>query len=196
MNRSPSLNQLATIQSGHTFRGSVEHARPGPVHVVQMAQTTRPVLSVRAGEVPAIEIEGRSLHNRLQPGDLLFRTRGASNLAVLVEAVPELTVALSPLVIIRSRDPNVLDPAYLHWVLNSESTREDLNREARGTIIRMVGARSLHDLAIPLPPIARQRDIAAIAALARREQDLVSRLQATRQKFLERTLWRSAQAAG
>jgi restriction endonuclease S subunit len=161
-----------------------------------MAQTTQSVLSAAQGELPTIELEGRSLQNRLRPGDVLFRTRGATNLAVLVEAVPDLTVALSPLVIIRSRDSSILDPGYLHWVLNSEALRDDIEREARGTIIRMVGAKSLQDLQIPLPPIARQRNIAAVARMARHERELEARLQARRQQFAEQILWRSAQSTG
>lgn len=190
------LRDFATVNSGHTFRGQVEHAPPGLVHVVQMAQTTQSVLSAAQGDLPTIELEGRSLQNRLRPGDVLFRTRGASNLAVLVEAIPDLTVALSPLVIIRSRDQTLLDPGYLHWVLNSEALREDIDREARGTIIRMVGAKSLQDLQIPLPPIARQRDIAAVARMARQEHELEARLRARRQQFVEQVLWQSAQNAG
>lgn len=191
-----SLRDLATVNSGHTFRGQVEHARPGPVHVIQMAQTTQSVLCAAHGDLPTIELEGRSLQNRLRPGDVLFRTRGASNLAVLVETIPDPTVALNPLVIIRSRDPSLLDPGYLHWVLNSEALRDDIEREARGTIIRMVGAKSLQDLQIPVPPIARQRDIAAVARMARHEHELEARLRARRQQFVEQVLWHSAQNTG
>lgn len=188
----PFLEELASTSSGHTLRDAAASLGKGGVHVVQVSDASGSELAVEAGELALADIDGRSLANRLRPGDILFRTRGQSNQATLVVTVPEPTVALSPLVVIRVRDTSAVLPGYLCWVLNSEGLGGELDREARGTIIRMVGAGSLRKLPIPLPPLAVQQHITRTAELARREQDIGEQLRLARHRFVEQVLWRCA----
>ena len=191
------LSDLAESFSGHTLRGALGDIEPGAVHLLQLADPNRPFLQARAGDLHTARLDGRSLANSLRSGDIVFRTRGQANLAVLVEAIPDPTVALSPLVVIRVHDRERVDPGYLHWLLNSEALRDEINREARGTIVRMVGAASLRQLPIPLPPMERQRNVAALARLAQRENELTVQLGAQRTDFVNKVLWRAtAQGTG
>ena len=185
------LSDLTETFSGHTLRGSLGDIEPGAVHLLQLADANTPFLHARAGDLPTAHLDGRSLANSLRSGDIVFRTRGQTNLAVLVEAAPDPTVALSPLVVIRIHDRHRVDPGYLHWLLNSDALRDEINREARGTIVRMVGATSLRQLPIPLPPIERQRNIARLARLSQRESELTAQLGTRRAEFVNKVLWRA-----
>ena len=83
------LRDLATVSSGHTFRGQVEHAPPGLVHVVQMAQTTQSVLSAAVGDLPTIELEGRFIRGRGSVDEYLEQTAIANPHVTLHYKDPE-----------------------------------------------------------------------------------------------------------
>lgn len=87
----------------------------------------------------------------LRGGDILLRTRGGSNQAVLITEALTPTVAVSPLLVLRVRGGVELAPQYLHWLLNSPAMQEQLDREARGTTIRMISAASVRQLSVPVP---------------------------------------------
>lgn len=186
------LDELAQIFSGQTLRPDA--LPPGPVSLVEVAHTSEPTLSVSLGDLPTAAISGRMLGNALAAGDLLFRTRGQSTHATLVVAVPHPTLAVNPLLVIRVRDAwrHALLPGYLHWALNSEGLSAAVDREARGTIIRMVGAAGLRQLPIPVPPLEVQHRINEVASLTRREAQLDEALRDRRRHFVEQVLWRSA----
>jgi hypothetical protein len=186
------LGELTEVSSGQTLRpGSL---RPGPVSLVEVAHTSEQTLSASPGDLPTAEVSERMLGNTLAPGDLLFRTRGQSTHATLVLAVPAPALAVNPLLVIRVRPEwrDALLPGYLHWVLNSQGLSAAVDREARGTIIRMVGAAGLRQLPIPLPPLEVQHRINDLAALSRREAQLDEALRDRRRHFVEQVLWRCA----
>lgn len=107
------------------------------------------------------------------PGDVLFRSRGENNTAVLFNQIAkEPAVALLPFIILRP-NRSLADPRYIAWFINQRQTQQYFDKCARGTGIRMIPMNCLADLEVALPDLATQRGISEINALALREQELV-----------------------
>ncbi len=190
------LAEIAEVFSGQTLKPGQIAARQGGVRVVQAADLGDAQCMQLTGALPSAAIARVSIEGLLRPADLLIRTRGASNQVVLLDAVQVDALAVSPLLVLRVKPGAGLTPNYLHWLLNSPEMQAHLGREARGTTIRMVSAASIRQLPIPLPSLEQQHQIAALAALAKREEALTRELQTQRRQLLDQVLWQSAQNTG
>lgn len=185
------LSAVASLFAGHTFRGSLQDEPLGGVSVMTMALAESDTLTVEV-DLPQIAFEGDAAKLQLEPGDILFRSRGVNNLSIYVESVRRPCIFATPLVRIRAFDPQKLEPRYLHWVLNSPAIQRDIHAQARGSMIRMVSLQSLRDIAIPVPPINVQRKIAEVAILQRQERALSAALLEKTQHHAEQVLWAAA----
>jgi restriction endonuclease S subunit len=187
-----SLHQFANLLQGVAFRGALQDEPAGPVRVLGMASALGDSLQEPL-DLPAIDFSGDQVKFRVLPGDLIFRARGVSNQALLVDDLQQPIIVAAPLIRIRVHDPQQVDPAYLQWVLNSGPVQRAIDGIAKGSIVRMVTVSSLRDLVIPLPPMAVQQQIAAFARLQKEEQQLSAALIAKRQTVAEQVLWAKAQ---
>lgn len=187
-----SLSAITDLLAGNTFRGSLHDEPTGDVSVMAMALAESDALTVDT-ELPKIAFNGDANKLQLEFGDVLFRARGVNNLSIYVESMRRPCIFATPLVRIRSNDPQKLEPRYLHWVLNSPAIQRNIHAQARGTMIRMVSLQSLRNLAIPLPPIQVQRKIAEVARLQREERALSEALMEKTQNHAEHVLWAAAQ---
>ena len=185
------LFDLAEIQMGYPFRARLEHVPDGDVAVVQMKDIddieqlpTR--FSIR---VNLPRGKGRHL---LEPGDLLFRSRGRTNSAVLVSNGIGPAVLAAPMLRIR---PRHVRPEYLCWFLNSSVAQKKLAGMAEGTAVQMISAEALKTLDIPVPTEAAQRLIAQSADLAQREQVLLAQIAGLRQQVTTHQLLNIAREA-
>lgn len=188
------LGALTELLPGFAFRGAIQDEPAGPVRVVTMANLQEDTLCT-SQLLPAIAFTGDQNKLRIEPGDLIFRARGVSNQAILVESIQQPAIFASPLIRIRVRDTQTLDPHYLRWLLNSGPIQRAIDAIAKGTIVRMISAAGLRDLSIPVPPLQRQQQIAAFAHLQREEQQLSEALIRQRRHFAEQVLWAKAQEA-
>lgn len=186
------LHLLADLLQGVAFRGALQDEPAGPVRVLGMASALGDSLQEPL-DLPAIEFTGDQTKFRVLPGDLIFRARGVSNQALLVNDLQQPVIVAAPLIRIRVHDPNQVDPAYLQWALNSGPVQRAIDGIAKGTIVRMVTVSSLRDLGIPVPPMAVQQQIAAFARLQKEEAQLSAALIAKRQTVAEQVLWAKAQ---
>ena len=187
-----SIQQLADLLQGVAFRGALQDEPAGPVRVLGMASALWDNLQEPL-DLPTIEFSGDQAKFRVLPGDLIFRARGVSNQALLVDELLQPVIVAAPLIRIRVHDRQQVDPAYLQWVLNSGPVQRAIDAIAKGTIVRMVTVSSLRDLVIHLPPMAVQQQIAAFARLQKEEQQLSAALIAKRQTVAEQVLWAKAQ---
>lgn len=122
----------------------------------------------------------------LQQGDVLFAGKGGRRQAFLFHQ-PEPTLANSLFVVIRTR-PEVLDPGYLVWFLNSKAAQAELGISMVGTSVPNIPLSALRQLTIPLPPIDRQRVIARVNELASQEEQLLNALVQQRKALVEEVL--------
>lgn len=185
---------LADLLQGVAFRGALQDEPAGQVRVLGMASAMGDHLHEPLA-LPSIDFTGDQVRFRVLPGDLIFRARGVSNQALLVDELQQPVIVAAPLIRIRVHNTQQVDPAYLQWVLNSGPMQRAIDGIAKGTIVRMVTVSSLRDLHIPLPALAVQQQIAAFARLQKEEQQLSAALIAKRQTLAEQVLWAKTQEA-
>ena len=179
------LGQLADISMGHTFRSRLEAVSDGDLAVIQMKDLTDdnrldPMALTR------IELATARPSQFVTPGDILFRSRGQTNTAVLVDEDPGRAIVAAPLLRLRPREGVI--PAYLAWFINLPATQSRLARRAEGTALRMIRKQSLAELEVILPSLARQQAIVELSDLAAREQQLMARLSARRKQYMDNML--------
>lgn len=182
------LGDLADVRTGYPFRSRLEHDPAGAVVVIQMkdiddADLLHPEHAVRV-HLP----RGKESH-LLQPGDLVFRSRGRTNTVALAGADIGDAVLAAPMLLIRPR--GVL-PAYLHWYLNASHTQATLAAMSEGTSVRMITKEALQGLEVPVPNLERQRQIVELAGLAQQEQALITEIATQRKRMAEGLLMRAA----
>ena len=184
------LKNLAMIQSGHPFPKRIEEVENGNVGVIQMKNLPNSFHLTSASPVciNTDEIKDRYL---LEADDIIFRSRGQTNTAVILKADFGLVVAAAPLITIRVTSESLL-PDYLCWWINQQPAQTHFDRHARGTAGRMISRDALEDLEIHAPPLSVQKQIVELALLGEREQDLLTRLAAAEEKKLKSVLIETA----
>ncbi|MEO5365455.1 MAG: restriction endonuclease subunit S [Magnetococcus sp. WYHC-3] len=178
------------IRMGYTFRSRFEPDSQGNVRVIQMRDIdARHRIDEAALERWSLDAVKPSL--LVREGDLLLQSRGYSNTAALVPPGLDKVIASAPLMVIRA-DQKKLLPEYLRWFLNHPQTQVRMTQNATGTSVRLISKAQLEDLELPLPPLKKQRRIAAVAELAEREQAILDAITSMRKAYLEEVLMRRA----
>lgn len=184
------LADIAEIRTGYSFRGRLEPHPEGTIAVIQMKDIDRSNF-LRAETMTRI-LAPKDLEKHLvRKGDLLFRCRGQSYSAALVEHDLDRAIVASPMMLIRPHG-RLIEAAYLRWFLNQASTHNALATVAAGTAVKIINKTALEKLVIPIPPIETQRRIAALGNLAEQESKLTAELAELRQKLIDKTLMQEA----
>lgn len=129
----------------------------------------------------------------LAAGDVVVGLRGASNLAAVVpplDLASGLIFATLDVGIVRKSD-RVL-PEYLAWFLNRPKTQAIFSSERTGSGAPRLPLSALQELVVPVPSMERQAAIAALAADAQHESDLIENIQQARQRLLDELLREAA----
>jgi len=183
------LKELATINSGISFRGKVEGSANGEVGVIQVrdladgyTRITSPGLRLRIEDVKSRHL--------LKEGDLLFLSKGSVNHSALYSGLPKLAVATSVFFIIRPGSSQVASK-FLQWFLNQEKTQSYFKINQSGTYTPAVSKEVLGNLEIPLPDIMTQEKIAHLYSLEQKEQQLLSDIRDRRSIYLNSVLLES-----
>jgi hypothetical protein len=185
------LSELATIRTGYPFRSRLTNDPQGDVVVIQMKDIDDANQLCAASALRTTLPKGKTRHF-LKTGDLLFRSRGRSNEAALVNDDLGAAVLAAPMLLIR---PHAVLPEYLCWYLNASATQARLGALAEGTSVKMISAEALKVLDIPLPPVSVQERIAQTHALAERERQLLANITELRQSLTTHLLMKSAHEA-
>ena len=123
------------------------------------------------------EVEKKYKHFLLNEGDLVVSSSGTlGKLAVVREN--DLPLMLNTSVIrFRSLDNNFLLQSYLKWFIKSPFYLWQIKKASTGTAIKNYGPSHLKKMFIPVPPIPKQRRIAAILdkanAIRRKRQEAI-----------------------
>jgi hypothetical protein len=182
-----SLSEICEIRSGYTARTRLEPAASGGVPAIQLRELRgeREFDTAKAVRLPLGSPVVRYLAG---PGDVLFRSRGERNTAVLINPrSKESAVAILPLIVLRpNRD--IIDPRYLAWAINQPAAQRYFDKRAFGTNIRMIPKAVLEDLELELPDLGTQRLITELEWLARRERELTHELADRKLELMELAL--------
>ncbi|MDD3269121.1 MAG: restriction endonuclease subunit S [Syntrophomonadaceae bacterium] len=167
------LGKISSIQMGYSFRFGLEYMNRGEIAVIQMKNLAED--QVDCVNLLRIEMTQLKAHHLVQPGDLMFRSRGQVSTSAILITDPGPAVVAAPLLRIRA-DQNLVLPEYLNWYINQSPAQAFFESRARGSTQKIIGKEALESLEVDLPSLERQRTIAELAALAQEEQRLMRRL--------------------
>jgi len=169
------LSEICDVQSGFTARTGLNQAIQGGVPTVQL-RDLRGDADFDPASAPTYALGLSVERYAARAGDLLFRSRGDRNTAVVVASESKASaVAVLPLMVLRPHQ-NAVDPRYLAWFINQPATQRYFDKQALGTSIQMIRKTDLDELEVELPDLPTQKLIVEIDALARREQVLLRQL--------------------
>lgn len=172
---------------GYTFRSRLESSEDGEIAVIQM-KDLRDDNIISNDTLTKLDMATMREHLFVQPGDLVFRSRGQVNTAAIVPENPVKTIVSAPLLRIRITKTDLIIPAYLKWYINQKDAQNFLNSRTEGTLLKMISKQVLEDLEIIIPTLEKQRRIVELAALFAREQFLLHTLIDKREQYLSTRL--------
>lgn len=168
------LKDIATVSSGVTFRSRIETSRDGNVRVIQMKDLGDDNF-VHLKESIHIDHSKPKPNQLARPGDIIFRSRGQTNTAALLQEDTQNTIVAAPLFRVRPDTTKVV-PEFLLWWINQPSSQSYLASRVKGTMVKMVSKQGLEDLEVNLPSLERQKKIADFFSLSMREQQLLEEI--------------------
>lgn len=180
------LGSMASIRLGYHFRSKIIQEERGAFQVIQMKNLNQyNELDLR--DVIRTELDDVADKDLLRSQDILFQSRGANNNFVLVPEEIENAVADYSLMVISVKSDKV-DPGYLVWYLNHPYTQHQIGRFAEGTSVLRVSKSALTKLKIKLPSLTKQKLIAEIDRLSKREQQLLASIAEKKQVYIAKSL--------
>ncbi|NEN24490.1 restriction endonuclease subunit S [Cryomorpha ignava] len=138
--------------------------------------------------VPDLNSIGISANHHLQPGDILFSSKGTKNFATCFDDEDMNAAASTSFFVVRLQDRNVL-PEFLTWHLNQPTTMSYLKAFAKGSSIPSISKEVLGKTEITVPSIQKQQLICKIAKLTTYEKQIHSKLMELRNEFYQQKLY-------
>ena len=167
---------------GLSFRSRIEPETDGTVEVIQMRDLTEDnKLSHR--NLITTTMNDLSDRHLVKRRDLIFRSRGQTTTAAIVDTEIGPAVVAAPLLRARATSKHVL-PEYLCWFINQPLAQAFLHSRATGTAMTVIGKSALDALEVPLPSLETQERIVALADLSNQEQRLMRELAKKKEKLV------------
>ena len=186
------LHEIASVRGGYHFRGSAQNQPSGSIPVVQ-AQDVLAGGGLREESLLRIEASFDPQPYSVEPGDLLFLSRGHRHRAFVMSTPPPGLIAPGYFFILRP-DPLRIDPRFLAWWLNQASTQQALRGLRRGSNMPFIPLSVFREIPIQLPSLEVQRRIVRAAELRVVERELEDRLGVARDRFIDAVTLRAASA--
>src|ERR1051326_3599218 len=105
-------SDLGEIRAAYQIRGAVAREEGGANPLIQLGDVRDEGIDM--SRLTRMNLGRVREADRLRPGDILLRSRGASYRAQVVTDCPPETVAAAPLYVLRLQQPGIL-PNYLVW---------------------------------------------------------------------------------
>ena len=106
----------------------------------------------------------------LQNGDVLIVAKGSNFLSAVYTGLYTPAVASTVFLVIQLKNKSQIDPEFLSWYLNQNSTQLLLMSLSRGTSIPSINKKILAELDIPTPTSDKQKLILELAILTQKEK--------------------------
>ena len=179
------LDKIADIKSGFTFRTSIEDQVEGDIRILQIKDMrAHTLIQSDILKLPKTVWEGRGDPPILQRGDVLLTARGENTRAAWLDC-DEPVIASSQLFIIRPKQAEIL-PAYLCWFLNNaEAPRKYFEANSTGSSMSALNKATVSSWPIHVVPLALQQQILAIQDVADQEINVLDQLKKNRQQMLK-----------
>lgn len=174
---------MVSIQIGQNFRCRLENVKKSNAYVIQMKDLTEDN-RLNCDSLFGIDIDEINGKYLIKKNDILFRSRGKTNTAVLVDQEVAYTVVSSPLYRIRVLTNNVT-PAYLCWFINHPSSQLYFAKMAKGTSVQMIDKKTLGELKIYVPSLDIQDKVVTLNNLSNKEQKIIKEILNKRQIYMD-----------
>ena len=169
------IEDCADVRPGFSAKSAIENDPKGTLQVITAQHIAKGEVYSFNKDHSLLIVPPKFYEKYLvTAGDILFMSRGISNHAVLIESVPDPTIAPLSFFIMRPKR-NVL-PEYLVWYLNQDMMKGKLNEIRSGAGTPMISSKEFRALFIPLPPLVTQKKIAALWRLQMHEKQLLQQL--------------------
>ncbi len=171
------LDAIATVRSGLVLSRKQATGEEGIPYRLLTLRAVHPEGRIEADKLGVFHAAGRLPEEYVaQEEDIVIRLTEPYT-AVLVDATTAGMVVSSNFTLVRvGGEPRKILPGYLFWLLNTRGVKRDIYGHSAGNMLGAIHPRYFAGMEIELPPIARQRTIAALHALALRETVLLRRL--------------------
>lgn len=186
--------ELANLQGGYPFRGSIGESANGDVLAVQMKDVD-PAHGVSWAGAARTLLTGRKQADWLKAGDILFVAKGARFYAVCIDEPPSPSVCSPHFFHLQVKTPAAVLPAFLAWQINEPPFQRQLQQAAEGTSQLSIRRPVLELLTLNIPSLEDQHRIVALAALARQERHALHQLIRNREQQLHALAEEMAQIA-
>lgn len=177
------IGEIVDIQAGYQFRGKVEPDLDGNVAILQI-KDIEDRRRINPDTIDRIAFDKPYEQYLVHRGDVLFLSRGHRQFAVAVENELTDTIASGYFYILRLRSDR-LGPNYLAWYINQPPFQSQLAPHTQGTHMPFVSQSAFQDLVVPIPPLAVQEKVVALADLAEQEQSIFAQLAAKRAALIQ-----------
>lgn len=169
------LSDCAEVLPGYSLKARAEHEPEGTYQII-MAKHLPDGMDYEYSDLHELRItpKGATDKYEVHNGDVLFISRGTRNQAVVVNNVPEKTIASATLYILRVKEG--INPAYLAWALNQSPVQSQIAQIRTGAGTPIVQRKLIVNMEIPVPSLNKQKQIAEIGRLTLREKDLQNEL--------------------
>lgn len=165
------ISDIARIEPGFSTKGAIVHDPEGTYQVVMGKHLVpgEPYIYISEHEL-RISLDRPVDKYLLEPGDILFMSRGGSNYPVVLKEIPQPAIAPATFCVIRAKQD--VDPDYLAWVMCQDPFQEQLRNIRVGSGTLMISKSGLEKLTVPVPPLEMQKKIARLSELMQRERRL------------------------
>mgnify|MGYP001030781372 CR=1 FL=1 len=180
------LADIASVLPVYPFRKKVEPEEGGDVAVIQVRDVDvgNAGLNLLKGAIWLRNDSSKYDRYLLNPGDLLFQSRGSRH-PVVVVACGLNAIAASGLHVIRPIQGRAV-PEYLAWWFNHPVSQGKLAKDvARGTYIPFISKKDLEGFLVPMPVAEVQMRIVEVDRLRRRERELREGLDTLTQQLVD-----------
>ncbi|MBL7137660.1 MAG: restriction endonuclease subunit S [Bacteroidales bacterium] len=180
------LKDIATINSGYSFRTKIKNNSEGNTYVIQMRDISNDRSSIV--DDPHI-VDGDKIYEKhfLQKGDILFMAKGANNFAVCYDEKYKPAVATSAFFVIRLKVDFILS-SYLCFYINNSKAQAFIESNRAGSYIPNVNKETLINMEITVPPLVIQNNINELFKLSMREQFILEKVKENRRQLMKSIL--------
>ena len=175
---------MAQISAGHPIRGAADRLEGGDVALLQI-RDIHAQAGINWADALRVTPPGKRKPDYLIPGDVIFTSRGARNLAVTVMDVPCAAICAPNLFVIRMVKGGSCLPEYLAWFMNQRPAQDYFLRSATGTNILNIRREVIEQLQVIVPSLRQQRAIIELDAAARLEREVLRGLIKNRDQQME-----------
>jgi hypothetical protein len=174
------LEAIADIRSGYTFRDKIKEDPQGNLRFVQI-KDIKGRFVVPVDTLPRVQWPDVAALPLVQARDVVLPARGEYYEAAIIEGSGPV-VATGQLFVLRPRG-RAVTPEFLCWYLSRPAAQSYFRSARTGSNIPMLNKQALGALPVPVPSLEIQRKITALNDLWERERRLTERLLHNRERM-------------